>query len=152
MPPAQGGRKNLGACAKARGWLPMAPASSRPGTLDDSGRGNCLLGRSDHMANQCEKGKVVSQLQSPSHSPLFDPLGWCSTVACEKMTMVTVSRWHQLEFSRNVNNSGIECFSPIDSLHCTCAVLVHCCVSECLCGRPFLSCVRHVLSKFFEPV
>ena len=33
VPPA------LGTRAKARGWLPIAPASSRPGTLDDSGSG-----------------------------------------------------------------------------------------------------------------
>ena len=44
------------------------------------GAENCLLGRSDHVANQCQKGNIVSQLQSPSHSPLFDPLGWCSMV------------------------------------------------------------------------
>ena len=47
------------------------------------GAENCLLGRSDHMANQCQKGNIVSQLQSPSHSPLFDPLGCCSTVGFE---------------------------------------------------------------------
>ena len=38
MPPAHG-IQILGACAKARGWLPIAPASSPPGTLDDPGSG-----------------------------------------------------------------------------------------------------------------
>ena len=70
MPPAQGGIQILGACAEAHGWLPIAPASTRPGTLDGPESGKLLPG-TDQMANQCQEGNTVSQLQSPSRPPLL---------------------------------------------------------------------------------
>ena len=76
MLPAQGRKQILGT-----GYQLLPPHHVRA-HWTNLGAENCLLGWSDHMTNQCQKGNSVSQLQSPSHSPLLDPLCWCSTDGC----------------------------------------------------------------------